>query len=77
VTPNPVTEMCKIEISFPGTATCQADVFDMNGKHVKSLFNGKIDTSLSLQWKPSGSGIYFLKVMTGGQLSVQKIVTAK
>ncbi len=77
VMPNPVTDLCTIEISYPGNASCKADIFDMNGKPVTSLYNGNLSNKISLQWKPSSPGIYVLKVLTGKQLTIRKILATR
>ncbi len=77
ITPNPVTEICDIKITCQGLTACHADLFDLNGKFVETLFNGQMNNTLSLKWKPTVSGVYVLKVVTGNQVTITKIIASK
>ena len=77
ITPNPVTEICDIKITCQGITVCHADLFDLNGKFVETLFNGQMNNTLSLKWKPSVSGVYVLKVVTGNHVTVTKLIASK
>lgn len=76
ISPNPVTDFCRIQIVYPGNVRCKADVFDLNGKQVKALFEGQISNNLSLEWQPATAGIYILKVLTGNSVTVKKIIAS-
>ena len=77
ITPNPVTDQCIIGITYPGNANCTVNVFDLNGKQVAKLFSGKIYSKLFLTWQPPTSGMFIVKVLTGDQVKVMKILVSK
>ena len=77
VIPNPVNEKCTIEITSTEITKCRADIFTLEGKHVKTIYQGPISEKLSLEWTPQASGIYMLKVITGKENTVQRIVVSK
>jgi 1,4-alpha-glucan branching enzyme len=76
VIPNPVYDICKIDIKHPGISTCGASIFDITGKQISTIFNGQMNSTLSLQWNPPSPGIYILKVQTGNQVTIKKIIAS-
>jgi len=74
VHPNPAAERCIIEITYPGNSGCMAEVFNMEGTHVKTIFEGAISNKLTLEWNPPSSGIYMLRVTTGNEVKFRKII---
>ena len=77
VIPNPVNTTCTIEITSKETVTCKADIFTLEGKYVTTIYNGPISEKLSLAWTPPASGIYILKVVTGNEQTVKRIVVTR
>ncbi len=77
VAPNPVNEVCTINIKHPGISEYLVDIFDISGKHVDTLFNGRVSDKLTLQWRPASPGMYLLKVVTGDQLITKKIIATR
>ncbi len=74
VKPNPVTYLCNIEITYPEKSVCNAEIITIEGKYVTTIYNGEINSKLTLNWRPSTPGIYLLKVYTGNELTVKKII---
>jgi len=77
VIPNPVNEMCTIEITSPETTSCRADIFTLEGKYITTIYSGPISEKLSLAWAPPASGIYMLKVITGNEQTTKRIVVSR
>lgn len=77
VSPNPISDICTIKINFPGITRCQTEIYTINGLKLAELFNGQINNTLTLEWQPTASGIYFVKVKTGNYSVTKKVVVAK
>jgi hypothetical protein len=76
VYPNPVSDFVTLDITSPEVANIKIDLFDLNGKNIRSIANSlqsgenKIQMDLSDQ-RP---GIYILKLVSGGKSFTSKIV---
>ena len=76
VAPNPVVEKCNILITCKGINSCEVDVYTSEGKYIRSLFSGRINNQLSLEWKPNNNGIYLLRIQTGKLVTSRRIIVA-
>nr|NQU92354.1 T9SS type A sorting domain-containing protein [Bacteroidota bacterium] len=80
--PNPASENVIIEINGAGNSSATLEIYDLSGRLVKSLFDGKLSmTKSNFSWDmstQSGScvkpGIYFCRWVIGQQSGMRKIV---
>ncbi len=66
--PNPFNVNVNIEIDLPLSQTLQCEIFDVNGRLIRSIFNGKVSERLQLIWDGRDSnnqqvpdGFYFCR----------------
>ncbi|MBP5400298.1 MAG: T9SS type A sorting domain-containing protein [Bacteroidales bacterium] len=69
VTPNPATDQIVLSSSQP---IALAEVFDLSGRRVMSV--APADCTLQLSVSDLESGVYFVKLLTGGETVVKKFV---
>lgn len=74
ISPNPVSELCSIEINYTGSAFCEVRDFSLLGSESKKIYSGNINTRLLLPWTPERKGIHILKVTIGKQQVIRKVV---
>jgi len=74
VTPNPVSDLCTIEINYTGSATCEILDYNLLGSESTPVYSGKINSRLQLPWTPKGKGVHVLKVRIGNQQVIRKVV---
>ncbi len=67
--PNPFNELLKIEINFPNKQHLKISIFDLNGKLIRTLYEGFASERLFIGWdgknnnqQQVASGVYFCKV---------------
>ncbi len=77
ISPNPVSDLCSIEISSPGISHCVVEIYNTNGSLVEKLYNGKVENQIQLTWQPPVSGTFIVKVQLGNQVITRKIVSVK
>ena len=83
--PNPFNNSTFISFYLPVTEQVRLQIFDANGRHVKTLANGKFSSGLhKLHWDGSDdhnhqapSGIYFYKIQTKDFSQIKKLVLIK
>ena len=78
--PNPFNPVTTLEFSVPIAIDVQVIVYDMMGRVVSELVSGLHDPGYhEVQWNASqqSSGIYFVKMVAGGQANIQKLMLAK
>jgi photosystem II stability/assembly factor-like uncharacterized protein len=78
--PNPFNPSTKISFSLPQAENVKLKVFDMLGKEVATLVNGKLNAGIhQLTWDASGfaSGVYFYKIDAGSFNTVKKMMLVK
>ena len=69
-----------VSFGIPTEMEVQVDVHDMLGRKVAELANGIFGQGYyELQWNASqqASGIYFVKMVAGGQTNIQKLMLIK
>lgn len=74
--PNPVTNTLNVQINSTSNHSCVFEVLAFNGKMVK-YFKRDMETgiqTLSLNVKDLKSGIYFLKIISNGDLFIRKFI---
>jgi len=78
--PNPFNPTTTIRFSVEETHTSQLRIYDITGRLVETLVNGKMDPgNHELQWHTSQqtSGLYFAELVSGNQQHVQKLILLK
>jgi hypothetical protein len=76
VYPNPVTQTANIDFALNSESSVKIAVFDMLGRNVLNLFDGKMDSgNQSLQMDATGlnKGVYFVKFQLNNEVFTQKI----
>jgi 1,4-alpha-glucan branching enzyme len=74
VSPNPVSDICTIDINYTGSALCEIRDYNLLGSESSPVYSGKINTDLHVLWTPKGKGIHLLKVRIGNQQLTRKVV---
>ena len=78
--PNPFNPKTTLNYSVDVEGDINISVLDMNGRVVEILYNGFSDIGHnSINWDASNSpsGVYFVKLISGNQSQIQKIVLIK
>ncbi|RPI13086.1 MAG: T9SS C-terminal target domain-containing protein [Ignavibacteriae bacterium] len=78
--PNPFNPSTKISFSLPQAENVKLKVFDILGKVVASLVDGRLNAGIhQLTWDASGtsSGVYFYKIEAGSFNDIKKMVLVK
>jgi len=76
VYPNQIKSTFMLTISSPASADATVKLYDMQGKFVKSLFNGNVNgnNNISVQRENLNNGIYLIKASVGENHYTQKVV---
>lgn len=77
VFPNPTTHLANIHISVAEHGNCTLNLYDLNGRIVKTLYNSKIKKGLynfELLTEQIPAGTYFVVLDTGQGRSTKKLV---
>jgi hypothetical protein len=77
VTPNPSQGLFMVKLDLPGLTDLELNVYDVVGRHVFAVQTAAVGASqlpLDLQGLPSGT--YLLRVRSGEQWGVRKLVVA-
>ncbi len=83
--PNPFTDATRIAFGLPRTGDVRLEIFDVQGRRVRSLVNGHLAAGLhDLTWDgrnsgraPVPGGIYFYRLDQGGQTIVRRMIVAR
>jgi hypothetical protein len=78
--PNPFNPLTSFTVTNPDKNEVSIDLYDVLGKHVRTIFKGKLDAgSHKFTVKGAGinSGIYFYKVIAGEFSSTRKMILLK
>jgi len=78
--PNPFNPIATIRFSVGNTDRYSLHVFDITGRVVETLLNGKKNPGqYEIQWNATrhASGIYFVELIAGGKRDVQKLILLK
>lgn len=78
--PNPFGEMIYLNVCVDSDENGMIEVFDMNGRKITTVFNGKLNKGESqFNWKPENNsgGTYFLKISTEGNTFIRKVIYQK
>lgn len=77
VYPNPFNSNVRVSLNIPVESFTTARVFDITGREVSTLINGKLGAGeYRLEWNASGqsAGLYFLKCECAGITQTQKLI---
>ncbi|MCD4828936.1 MAG: T9SS type A sorting domain-containing protein [Candidatus Cloacimonetes bacterium] len=83
--PNPFNPETAITFSLPQQGNVSLDVYNIRGRHVKTLYSGQAETGdytviwrgLDNQETPVASGVYFYRLQAGGREEVKKMLLLK
>jgi hypothetical protein len=79
--PNPFIDKVHIEVSVAESGRVALEVFDLQGRSVKHIFEGTMEAGSSQSFEFDGTnltnGIYITRVIAGGQVKHQRIVLSK
>ena len=83
--PNPFNPNTIIQFNLPRSAMIKLDVFNLLGKHIKTLVNGKKEQGLhSVSWDgnksdgyAAGSGMYFYRISDGISTITKSMILIK
>jgi hypothetical protein len=78
--PNPFNPVTMVSMSIPAEMEVHVAIHDMLGREIAELANGVYSTgNYELQWDAGNqaSGIYFVKMIAGGQTNIQKLMLVK
>jgi len=79
--PNPFTSSATIQFEMTNTSDVTVEVFDLTGKKVANLYNGKAEAGLSYQVQLNGgdlpAGIYVYRINTGDHVYNDRLILIK
>lgn len=78
--PNPFNPSTTIRFGLPGASTVRAQVFDVTGRVVATLFNGRMEAGIhELRFEPErlSSGVYLIRVQAGASTATRQMVYCK
>ncbi|HAX49611.1 MAG TPA: hypothetical protein DCX92_11565 [Bacteroidetes bacterium] len=78
--PNPFNPEATIQFSLPTDESTQLNVYDISGRLVKTLVNGKLKAGnyqVKFDGSNSASGVYFYRLSAGTYTDVKKMILAK
>ena len=73
--PNPFNNVVNLEYTLPMNQNASLKVFDMTGKLV-DVINGNLQGAGTVSWNANGmqSGVYMMKLISGDQVSLKKVI---
>ena len=78
--PNPFNPTTKIDFAIPEDNKVLLEVYDINGRKISTLIDKNIQKGYhSIVWNGSdySSGVYFIRMASGGYVSTNKVVLVK
>lgn len=82
VYPNPFSDQISIELTLKKSEDVQLEIFDITGTSHALIKNKKMDAgtfsySMNTSGEEYASGVYFLKLQTGSNVRMKKLILAK
>ncbi|MBT7618922.1 MAG: T9SS type A sorting domain-containing protein [Calditrichaeota bacterium] len=80
VYPNPFNNLTRITFGIDQSVFSTVNVYDLNGRLVETLFNGKPELGrYTISWDATDivSGVYFLQLQSGDKIHSKKVVLLK
>ncbi len=73
--PNPFNNAVNLEYTLPLHQTASLKVYDMTGKQV-DIISGNLQGEGTVSWNANGmqSGVYMMKLVSGNQVSLKKVI---
>ncbi|MGB3019232.1 MAG: T9SS type A sorting domain-containing protein, partial [Ignavibacteria bacterium] len=84
--PNPFNPTTKIDFAIPKTASVSLKIYDISGREIKTLINNEtiFTGKYTVDWNSTGnsgslvsSGVYFYRIISGGQAITKKMMLIK
>jgi len=78
--PNPFNTIVNLSFSLPVGGEVTVKVYDTSGRRVATLFEGTLEAGVHrLHWDASNfaSGVYFVRLNSGGKAMVSRVVYAR
>ncbi|MCF7832523.1 MAG: T9SS type A sorting domain-containing protein [Candidatus Marinimicrobia bacterium] len=78
--PNPFNPVTTIHFELKETGTTKVDIFDVTGRHVRTLLNGSVEAGaydLRFDASAMSSGIYFYRLTSGSFTDIKKMSLIK
>lgn len=78
--PNPFNPVTKITFSIPKRSNVSLKVYDVNGKEITTLIEGRMEkgfNSITFNGERFASGIYFYRIISGDFMETKKMVLLK
>ncbi|MDD5087944.1 MAG: FG-GAP-like repeat-containing protein [bacterium] len=78
--PNPFNGSTAISLRLPRATEVTADLFDVSGRHVRSLLQGTLPAgthAIPFAADGLGSGVYFVRLQAGGEPFVRKVMLVR
>jgi len=78
--PNPFNNQTRISFGLPETANVNIGIYDVNGRHVIEIVNGRLSAGQhTMNWDASESsaGIYMIRMNAGGLTRSTKVMLLK
>jgi hypothetical protein len=77
VTPNPVSELARVQVALPASSSATLEVYSLSGSTIATLFDGEIGAGhheIEANVSALNSGVYML-VFTAGDTKVSRTMT--
>jgi len=83
--PNPFNPSTKVRLYLPASGDLRLEVYDLQGRKVRSLYGGRIDAGWhTMVWdgrddagRVQSSGLYFMRAASDREVTVQKMTLVK
>ena len=78
--PNPFNPSTEIQFAISSEMDVKVDIVNMQGRYIETLIDNQLmDGYHHVSWNASehASGVYFVRLNAGGEISVQKILLMK
>jgi hypothetical protein len=78
--PNPFNSSCEVYVSMPSSGNADLSVYDIEGKHISTLFNGSLNSayhSCTFHGNNLATGLYFVRLVTKDVNSISKMYLLK
>ncbi len=75
--PNPAGETTAVEFEMKGAASVRLDLFNVTGQHVRGISSGQFapgEHTIPVDVSALQPGIYFVRLMVGPEMTVQRLV---
>jgi len=77
LSPNPVRDSARLELSLPGADVASVSLYDVNGRQIQHIWNGTVDeTGCRIEWKTDtfSPGTYFIRATSSFGSVSRKVI---